>query len=225
MDYNYIIKFLEANYNETNRQGMARFGINVSRAVGVSISQLRPLAKEIKKNHPLALLLWKSGIHEARLLAALIADSGMLTEETMEEWVKDFNSWDIVDITCMHLFDRSPLGIKKALEWVEREEEFVKRAGFTILAATAVHDKKRDDQDFVPFLNIIEMKADDSRNFVKKAMNWALRQIGKRSHFLRDEAIKTAARIVTHDSKAAQWIARDALRELNDPNIIERIKR
>ena len=193
---------------------MARFGINPANTYGVSIPILRKMAREIGKNHELALELWETGIHEARLLACFIDRPDMIAEEQMERWVKDFDSWDVCDQCCGNLFDRTRFAHKKAVEWCGREEEFVRRAGFVLMACLAVHDKKAGDQAFIEFLPLIKTHSGDDRNYVKKAVNWALRQIGKRNQNLNEVAIKTAEEIKQLDSRSARWIASDALREL-----------
>ncbi len=205
---------------------MARFGINPKNTLGVSIPVIRDLAKTQCKNprrHELALELWKTGIHEARLLAGFIDDSKKVSEAQMESWARDFDSWDVCDQACSNLFDQTPFAWRKAREWTKRKEEFVKRAGFVLMACLAVHDKKADDKKFLAFLPIIKREARDERNFVRKAVNWALRQIGKRSKALNAAAVKTASEISRIDSKAARWIAADALRELESPAVQKRL--
>lgn len=209
-----ILEWMKAHEDETNKAGMARFGIETRHAFGISIAQLKPLVKQYRKQHALALALWATGKHEARLLAALIDDPKQVTEAQMEEWARDFDSWDVVDQCCNKLFDKTPFTYAKALEWSARPETFVKRAGFVLMATLAVHDKKADEAQIAAFLPIIEREAADERNFVKKAVNWALRQIGKRSLSLNEQAIATARRIEQQESKAARWVAKDALREL-----------
>ncbi len=199
--------------------GMARFGINPSNTYGVSIPALRKMAREIGKDHPLAQQLWSSGIHEARILSGMIDIPEMVREEQMEAWAVDFDSWDICDQVCSNLFDKTEFAYQKAVEWSSRKEEFVKRAGFVLMAALAVHDKKANDNEFLEFLPIIKREAVDDRNFVRKAVNWALRQIGKRNLNLNRAAIETAKEIQGIDSKAARWIASDALRELTGEKV------
>jgi 3-methyladenine DNA glycosylase AlkD len=203
---------------------MARFGINPDGALGVRIPDLRRLAKEIGTDHRLALSLWKSGLHEARILASMIDDPAAVTEPQMESWVRDFDSWDVCDQCCGNLFDRTPFAYPKAVEWTSRNEEFVKRAGFALMAWAAVHDKAEDDRVFLEFLPIIEREADDNRNFVKKAVNWALRQIGKRNRRLHRAALAAARRLSKrNDSRAARWIGADALRELSSESVRSRL--
>lgn len=214
-----IIIKLKSHSNPKNVEGMARFGINPKNTLGVSIPIIRKMGKEIGKNHELAQQLWKSGIHEARILAGLIDDSKLVDEEQMEKWAKDFDSWDVCDQVCMNLFDKTKYAYKKAMEWSSRKEEFVKRAAFALVASLSVHDKKAKDEDFLKFLPIIKRESTDERNFVRKAVNWALRQIGKRNSKLQKAAIKTAREILKIDSKSARWIASDAIRELESKKI------
>ncbi|MGA2668519.1 MAG: DNA alkylation repair protein [Ignavibacteria bacterium] len=208
-----ILNKLSSLKNEKNRKGMARFGINIEKAFGISMPLLRDLAKQTGKDHNLALELWRSGYHEARILAALIDEPDSVTEKQMDKWVKDFDSWDLCDQCCGKLFDKTPFAYLKAFEWSRRKEEYVKRAGFVMMASLAVHDKIADDSRFIKFLIIIK-GSDDERNFVRKAVNWALRQIGKRNKYLNKEAVKTAHEISKKGSKSAKWIAADALKEL-----------
>lgn len=227
MDKNFvspqIIKKLKSLSNSKNVEGMARFGINPEKALGINIPALRGMAKEIGKNHQLALQLWDSGIHEARILAGLIDEIEKVTEKQMENWVKDFDSWDVCDQVCSSLFDKTDFVWKKLEEFTKRKEEFVKRTGFTLMACLAVHDKKAQDKDFIKLLPIIKREATDERNFVRKAINWALRQIGKRNKNLNREAIKMAREILKMENKTAKWIASDAIRELTSENIKKRL--
>ncbi len=209
-----ILRHLKSLRNPRNIAGMARFGINPRNTLGVSIPTLRRIARQAGKDHRLAQELWKSGIHEARILAAMVDVQEQVTQAQMERWVKDFDSWDVCDQVCSNLFDKTAFAHRKAVEWSRREEEYVKRAGFVLMAALAVHDKQAGDAAFRKFLPLIQRAATDDRNFVKKAVNWALRQIGKRNRALNRAAIATAREIQCIDSKAARWIAADALREL-----------
>jgi 3-methyladenine DNA glycosylase AlkD len=210
-----VIRNLRSMSNPKNVEGMARFGISSKNTLGVSIPILRKMGKEIGKDHLLAQKLWNSGIHEARLLAGFIDDPKLVNEKQMESWVEDFDSWDICDQVCSNLFDKTPYAYKKAFEWSKRKEEFVKRAGFVLMACLAVHDKKADDVKLLQFLPVIKRESTDERNFVRKAVNWALRQIGKRNRNLQKHAIKTAREIMKMDSKSSRWIASDAIRELD----------
>ena len=193
---------------------MSKFGIQTSSALGISIPRLRTLARKTGMNHGLALKLWNVRIHEGRLLATMIDDPSQVTQAQMEEWASGFDSWDLVDNCCGNLFDKTPFAVTKAREWSSRTEEYIKRAGFVLMAEMAVHDKKASDTMFLEFLPVIIREASDERNFVKKAVNWSLRQIGKRNSVLNIAAIKTCAKIRDLDSKSAKWIAADALREL-----------
>lgn len=208
-----VLSQLKELAEPTAREGMQRFGIDVTHALGVSIPALRALGKKIKKDHALALALWESRYHEARILASIIDDPAQVTARQIDAWVKEFNSWDLCDQVCGNLFDRTAFAVDKAIAFSKRKEEFVKRAGFVLMAEYAVHNKEAEDEVFLSFLPLIENEAYDERNFVKKAVNWALRQIGKRNARLRKAAISTAERILQQDGKAARWIAQDALKE------------
>jgi 3-methyladenine DNA glycosylase AlkD len=213
-----VILHLKKSSNPKDREGMARFGINPKYALGVRVPVLRDLAKKIGKNHNLAKELWNSKIHEARILAGMIDDSKELSEKQMEEWVKEFNSWDLCDQCCMNLFDKNILAWKKAVEWAAIKEEFIRRAGFALMACLAVHDKEAKDRDFIKFFPVIKKYSVDDRNFVKKAVNWALRQIGKRNVNLNKKAIQLAKEIYSAKwaTKSAKWIASDAIKELSN---------
>jgi 3-methyladenine DNA glycosylase AlkD len=224
LTFDQIIERLHSMANPVNAAGMARFGINSSRTLGVTVADLRKMARAIGRDHTLAAQLWESGIHEARIVAALIDAGEQVTGEQMDAWVREIDSWDICDSCCNNLFRVTPFAYQKAREWAGREEEFVKRAGFVLMATLAVHDKRRSDEAFLQFLSLIERGAEDERNFVKKAVNWALRQIGKRSKRLNGAAIETARSIHVLKSKSARWIARDALRELENEKTLRRIK-
>ncbi len=204
--------------------GMARFGIPTHNALGISVPVLRRLAREIGRDHDLAQELWASGLHEARILAAMIDNPRRVTQAQMECWAKGLDSWDVCDACCANLFDKTPFAYRKATEWSRRNEEFVKRAGFALMAALAVHDKKAGDGKFLKFLPAIRRESRDDRNFVKKAVNWALRQIGKRNVKLNRAAIKAAEEIRRIDSRSARWIAADALRELTGPAVRNRLR-
>ena len=204
-------------------EGMARFGIHVPVAWGVSTPNVRRLAKEIGKDHKLASQLWRTGVHDARILAALIDDPARITPSQMERWARDFDSWAVCDAACGCLFDKTPYAWNKAVEWTGREPEYVKRAGFVLMAALAIHDKKASDERFEAFFPLMAKHATDERNFVKKAVNWALRQVGKRNLRLNAFAIRTAEDIRQIGSSAARWIASDALRELTSDRVQARL--
>lgn len=224
MHYEEVIALLKSQSNPRNVEGMRRFGINSRNAFGLSVPQIQRIAKKIGKDHGLAERLWASNIFEARAVAAMIDDPRLVTEEQMESWVRDFDSWALCDGTCS-LFDKTPFAYQKALEWSDRDEEFVKRAGFALMAELAVHDKAALDEKFLQFLPVIKREATDERNFVRKAVNWALRQIGKRNLMLNSSAIKTAEEIAKMDSRSARWIASDALRELRSEVVLTRLGR
>lgn len=220
-----ILARLRKLANPKNVEGMARFGINPENTFGVPVPTLRSIAKEAGRDHRLAAELWKSGCHEARIIAPLVDEPARVTEKQMERWVRDFDSWDICDQCCNNLFRKTEFAHAKAREWTARDEEFVRRAGFVMMAVLAVHDKKVPDSRFARYLTVIRGGATDERNFVKKAVNWALRQIGKRNLTLNRKAIDTAEGIATLDSKAARWIAADALKELRGEKVQEKLRR
>ena len=209
-----VLADLQRLANPTNVAGMARFGIVGKKLLGITTVQLRAIAKRIGRNHELAEELWSSGIFEARILAAFIADPKRLTRRQANVWAKDFECWADCDGLCLHLFRKTPFAHELAVAWSKRREELVKRAGFTMMATLAVHDKAASNEVFRSYLRRVDEEASDERHNVKKGVNWALRQIGKRNLILNREAIRTAKRIQKLDSKAARWIASDALREL-----------
>jgi len=213
MNIKEVLQELKKHKNPHNVAGMARFGINPDNTLGISIPFLRTYAKRIGKNHTLAQELWNSGIHEARILAALIDDVDLVTQKQMDAWVSDFDSWDVCDQVCMNLFDKTSWAYEKAMKWSRNKQEFIKRAGFTLMAVLAFHDKSADDKKFDQFFPVIEREATDERNYVKKAVNWALRQIGKRNKSCMKRAIVCANKLMNIDNKNAHWIASDALRE------------
>jgi 3-methyladenine DNA glycosylase AlkD len=225
MDYEEIIERLHLLANPEKVKGMARYGINQHNNLGISVYQLRSLAKEIGRNHSLALKFWNSEIHDARLLASFIDDPKKVTAEQMDAWAQDFNSWDVCDQACTSLFDRTPYAYEKVRQWAGRKEEFVKRAAFSLLAGLAVHDKKADDQVFIALLPLFITHAVDERNYVKKAVNWALRNIGKRNLPLNKKALATAYEIQKIQVRSARWIASDAIRELSSEKIQQKIER
>lgn len=226
MHYDDVMARLRALANADNVAGMARYGIRPkTETLGMSVYTVREIAKEIKRDHALALQLWDSGVHEARLLAGMIADPGQMTPAEMDRWAATFDSWDIVDQTTSNLFDKTPYAYQKVFEWAEREEEFVKRAAYALIAALAVQDKKAPDSAFEAFFPVIAAGATDERNFVKKAVNWALRNIGKRNQALNGAAIALAREMQAMPQKPARWIASDALRELTSDKIQQRLAR
>ena len=231
-----ILAELEAMGSPDDRAGMARYGIVVDDAFGVSVYELRKVAKRLGRDHELALALWETGVHEARLLAAFTDEPGLVDADQMERWAAGFDSWDICDQATTDLFDQTPLAWDKAVVWSSRPEEFVKRGGFALMAGLAVHDKRSPDERFIGLLAHIEREAFDERNFVKKAVNWALRNIGKRNLALNEAAAACAQRIRAAadaraggsrggdaSSRSARWVASDALRELTSPKVQARL--
>lgn len=219
-----ILAELKSVGSDEGRAGMARFGINTEKAFGVSMAAARPLARKYRRRHDLAAPLWASGIHEARILAALIDDPKLATRKQMDAWAAEFDSWDLCDQACMKLFARTPYVAEMVAKWAKDEREFVRRAAFATIAGYAVSAKQAADEEFLPFLALIEAHATDPRNFVRKAVNWALRQIGKRSATLHRPALALAEKLAASDDKTARWIGKDALRELPDPKQIARLK-
>lgn len=216
-----FINYFKSIGTEQNRQGQARFGIDISTSLGVSMPAVRAEAKSIRKalgeaeRHKLADDLWRTGLREVRLLAAMIDVPAMVTREQMDAWVGDFNSWDICDTTCGDLLDKVPFAVEKALEYAESDREFVKRAGFVLMAWLAVHNKGIPDKIFVQFLRVIKKEATDERNFVRKAVNWALRQIGKsRNIYLYEKALRLSEELAESENKTEHWIGQNAVTEL-----------
>ena len=220
-----VLDKLQSKARPEQLQGMAKYGMAVEQRLGVSVPDMRKLAKEIGRDHKLALDLWRTGIAEAKIVAAMVGEPDKLTEEQMEDWVTGIDSWDVCDQVCMNLFERNQLAWKKIVDWSEREDEFVKRTAFSLIACLAWHDKKASDDRFIEVLPVIIRGATDERNFVKKAVSWALRNIGKRNLDLNKAAIDTAKEIKRLDSKAARWVASDTLRELESEAIRSRLKR
>ncbi|HLD62159.1 MAG TPA: DNA alkylation repair protein [Patescibacteria group bacterium] len=224
MTYFEILKKLKSSGSKKAIEGMARFGIRPKTKVyGVSMADLRIMAKRIEKSHALALRLWNSGVHEAQILASIVDKIEKVTEKQMEQWMKDFDSWDVCDQVCMNLFWRAPFSHRKATEWSGRKNEFEKRAGFALMAVLAWKDKNSSDAKFKKFFPLIKKESIDERNFVRKSVNWALRQIGKRNAKLKELAIKTAKEILKINSKSARWIASDAIKELESAAVQKRL--
>jgi 3-methyladenine DNA glycosylase AlkD len=220
-----VLAKLKALAKPDQLEGMARYGMATERRLGVSIPDLRKLAKTLGKNHSLALDLWRTDIAETKILAAMVDEVEKVDGRQMEDWVEGFDSWDVCDQVCMNLFEKTPLAWKKILDWSEREEEFVKRAAFALIACLAWHDKTAEDEKFIRLFPVIKCGATDERNYVKKAVNWALRNIGKRNLNLSKAATELAKQIQQMDSKAAQWIAADAIRELESVAVQRRLSR
>ena len=220
-----VLRELKRLANPKAREKMAYFGVNVRKAYGISAPILHALARRIGKDHALAERLWASRIHEARILATLIGEPGKVTAAQMESWAREFDSWDVVDAACCYLYAGARTAWRQAEAWSSRCEEFVKRAGFSLVAYLSYKDKQATDARFERFLRVIEREAHDQRNFVRKAVNWALRNIGKRNLRLNRSAIRTAERIRRQRSRSARWIAADALRELTSDAVQQRLRR
>ena len=214
MTYEQVMRRLRALGDPAAVAGMARFGINPQGTLGVPVPALRRLARELGTDRALARRLWASGVHEARILASMVEDPARVTRAQMDRWARAFDSWDVCDQCCLNLFRRSPHARAQALAWSSRSEPFVKRAGFALMAVLAVHDRQAPDADFEPFLEAVEREAGDDRNYVRKAVSWALRQIGKRNPRLRRRAMAVARRLKRSESRAARGVGSDALREL-----------
>jgi 3-methyladenine DNA glycosylase AlkD len=218
-----ILKAFRLKENPDNIKGMARYGINVETAMGLSMPFLRDMAKETIKSHELAIELWDTGIHEARIFAAFIDDPNIISPGQMDKWVSEIDSWDICDTLCSNLFRKTPYAYSKCFEWADDEREYVKRAGYVMMAVLAVHDKKADDSKFLQFFPVILKGANDERNFVKKAVNWALRQVGKKNRELNLASIYIALQLKSSNNKAAKWIGSDALRELKSDSVRKKL--
>jgi 3-methyladenine DNA glycosylase AlkD len=208
------LQLLNQNARPQELAGMARFGIVGANRLGLSVPAMRSIARALGHDHALALALWETGIPDARIVASMVVDPALLTSRQMDQWVKGFASWDVCDQTCLNAFSKSPMAWRKVAVWSMRKHEFERRAAFALLATLAVHDKLAPDQDFIAALALVEGASGDDRNFVKKAVNWALRNIGKRNAALRSKAIESAQRILQQGTRSARWIAADALREL-----------
>jgi 3-methyladenine DNA glycosylase AlkD len=222
--YNKALQEIKKHQNKKNLEGMARFGMSSQGRLGLSMVQMRKIAKDIGTNHQLALELFDSGFVEGRIIAALIDEPEKVTKAQMDKWVKQLTSWDDTDQVCMSLFDRTPHALEMIKKWHRSDDEFVKRSAYSTIAAMAIHDKKSPDYFFDKFFPILKAGATDERNFVKKAVNWALRQIGKRNLSLLNKTTKFAQDLKKLDSKSAHWISNDALREFSNPKIIARVK-
>jgi 3-methyladenine DNA glycosylase AlkD len=220
-----VLRQLEAMADPTRLAGMARYGISTTNALGVPIPELRRMARRMGNDHDRALALWTTRVHEARILASMTDEVAKVTPSQMDAWAGEFESWDLCDQVCGNLFDRTPHVFRKARAWSARESEFVRRAGFASMACAAVHRKDVGHEPFEAFLPVIVSASTDERNYVKKAVNWALRQIGKRDSVLNRQAIATAKEISGLDAGAARWIAADALRELTSPAVQTRLRR
>jgi 3-methyladenine DNA glycosylase AlkD len=220
-----VLKELRSLGEQRNIDGMARFGIIAKNVLGVPKPKMDGLARCIGRDHRLALELWRTGVHDARILAGMIDQPERVTASQMERWVRNFDNWDVCDGTCCHLFVFAASAWEKAISWTSRKPEFEKRAGFALLAYLAYRDKRAPDSKFERLMPLLLQEAADERNFVRKAVNWALRNIGKRNLRLNVAAIRTAERMRNMNSRGARWIAADALRELKSEAVQARLRR
>ncbi len=220
-----VIRKLNDRADPSQREGMAKYGMAVDKRLGVAVPEMRKIAKEIGRDHKLALALWETGISEAMIVASMIAVPDELTEDQMEAWVLDIDSWDVCDQVCMNVFEKNSLAWKKIVDWSQREDEFVKRAAYALIACLAWHDKQAHDEAFIKLLPVIEQGATDELNFVKKAVSWALRNIGKRNRNLHGVAMQTAEKLQTRDSRSAKWIASQTMRDLTSEATRRRLEK
>jgi 3-methyladenine DNA glycosylase AlkD len=218
-----VLAWLKRHGSKRNRDGMARYGIFSEKMFGITVGDLQRYAKELGRSHELALAIWETGWYEARMLAAFIDEPERVAPAQMDRWTRDFDNWGICDTVCMHLFDRTPHAWRKAELWSKKKDEFVKRAAFALMASLALHDKQATDAPFVKFLRLVEGAASDDRNFVRKAVNWALRAIGERSTALNAEAVAIAKRLAASDDATERWVGKDALRQLSTPAVARRL--
>jgi 3-methyladenine DNA glycosylase AlkD len=224
-DVRAVVAHLRGLSSKATLDGMARYAIPATNALGIPVGKLRAYAKQLGRDHALALALWKTEIYEARMLATFVDDPALVTGAQMESWCRDFDSWAICDTACFALFDRTPHAWSKVTVWAPRRDEFVRRAAFALLASLAVHDKEAEDASFVAGLRLVEGAAADERNFVMKGVNWALRTVGKRNAALHAAAVETARRLAASDDAAPRWIGKDALRDLASPASARRLAR
>ena len=217
------LHWLERHGTRKNREGMARYGLVARHVFGVSVGDLQKYAKTLGRDHDLALGLWDTGWYEARLLAAFVDEPAKVTAGQMDRWARDFENWGDCDTVCLHLFDKTPLAWRKVPTWCGRKPEFQRRAGFALLAALALHDKASSDAPFRKSFTLIRKAATDDRNFVKKAVNWALRSIGNRSVAMYDAAVDLAEEFAASEDPTTRWIGKDALRDLKRPLVRKRV--
>jgi len=216
--------WLKKHSTRATRDGMARYAIPSDNAYGVAMKDIKALGKQLGQRNDLAIALWNTGVYEARMLTSFVADPALLTSTQMDRWCKDFDNWAICDAMCFNLFDRSPHRWAKVKQWSTSRKEFEKRTAFALLWSLSVHDKKAADEQFIDGLGLIERAASDERNFVKKAVNMALRAVGKRNQKLNSAAVLLARRLTDSDDQTARWVGRDALRELTSPSVKKRLK-
>ena len=220
-----VLQRLRAKAQPEQLAGMARYGLTQEGRLGVKVPDLRKIAKQVGHDHDLALALWETGVTEARIVAAMIEVPSEVSGAQMDEWVQGFNSWDVCDQVCMNCFEKTTLAWGKVRDWSTREEEFVKRAAYALVACLAWHDKQAPDEAFLAVLPVIRAGATDGRNMVKKAVSWALRNIGKRNPRLHAEALATAEELQQMDARSAQWIARDVVRDLTSATTRRRLEK
>jgi 3-methyladenine DNA glycosylase AlkD len=219
-----VLEMLKAKAEPDNLEGMKDYGMAIEKRLGVSVPDMRKIAKQVGKDHLLAQGLWQTGIAEAMIVASMVDEPEKVTGQQMELWVKDIGSWDVCDQVCMNLFEKAPLAWRKVFDWSRRKEEYVKRAAYALLACLAWHDKEAPDDAFIRMLPLIKAGANDDRNYVKKAVSWALRNIGKRNAKLRAAALQTAQELKAMGSKTAKWIANDTIRELTNETTRRRVE-
>jgi 3-methyladenine DNA glycosylase AlkD len=219
------LAWLKRRGTKRNREGLARYAITAPKVFGVSVAMIRQLGKQLGRDHDLALALWETGWYEARMLTAFVAEPDRVTPAQMDRWGRDFDNWAICDALCFHLFDRTPHAWRKVEQWSRRRDEFVKRAAFALLASLALHDKKAPDAPFSRSLRLVGQAATDNRNFVKKAVSWALRSVGRRNQALNTPAVDVARRLAESDEPAARWVGKDALRDLTSAAVRRRLVR
>jgi len=210
-----VIAWLRRKGSRKVRDGMARFAIPSDHAFGVPVGVMRAQSKKLGKDHALAVQLWEAEWYEARMMTAFLAQPELLSSAQMDRWCRQFDNWAVCDHLCFHLFDRSPLAMRKIVQWSKRKPEFERRAAFALLASVALHDRTATDEQFLKMLPLIEKAASDERNFVKKGVSWALRSVGGRSKLLHAAALATAKRLIESGNSAAVWIGRDAVRDLS----------
>jgi 3-methyladenine DNA glycosylase AlkD len=219
------LTWLERHGTKRNRDGLPRYGIRAEKVFGVSVGDIRGLAKRLGHSHGLAVALWETGWYDARLLAAFVDEPSKVTPAQMDRWCRDFDNWAVCDTVCMHLFDRTPHAFRKVKEWAGRKPEFTRRAAFALLASLALHDRSSSDEVFIRTLPLVERAATDDRNFVKKAVSWALRAIGQRNRALHEHAIRVAEKLAASSDAAPRWVGKDVLRDLSRPTALARVLR
>jgi 3-methyladenine DNA glycosylase AlkD len=219
----FALSSLEEMSTDRDRENLVRFGINAKKAFGVSMANIKVLAKRLGRNHELAAALWKTGWYEARMLTSFVDEPDRVTPAQMDRWCRDFDNWGICDTLCFVLFDKTPHAWAKVAEWNDNRGEFVKRAAFALIASLALHDKKSGDKPFLESLRFIERAATDERNFVKKGVSWALRAVGRRNATLNVAAVKVARRLADSSEAPARWVGKDALKELTNQKVVGKI--